>query len=253
MNSIHLSEDPYLSINGEGTLAGYPVIFIRVQGCKVGCNYCDSKYTWKGKTDISRDWSFEEINDKVESIGVNYPKWLTGGEVLEQWDRVEDYLIYDLEKPINSNNKLRNVMISAVPIYVDNLSDYIDHLIIDVKLKNANIQYDQIKIIDKYIDNMYLELKTVVSPDNIDEALNVADRYPDNEITFQPMYWDENQYKNAKKNIKDDRFKILASNPEGLSMSDWFDLMMKSLNGRSNIRLLPQIHKTIWPGIQRGI
>lgn len=34
------------SIQGEATYAGTPSVFIRLQGCPVGCPWCDTKYTW---------------------------------------------------------------------------------------------------------------------------------------------------------------------------------------------------------------
>jgi len=34
------------TIQGEGTRTGTPSIFLRLQGCDVGCNFCDTKYTW---------------------------------------------------------------------------------------------------------------------------------------------------------------------------------------------------------------
>lgn len=34
------------SIQGEGAFTGVPSIFIRVQGCPVGCSWCDTKHTW---------------------------------------------------------------------------------------------------------------------------------------------------------------------------------------------------------------
>lgn len=34
------------SIQGEGWWAGMPATFIRLQGCTVGCPWCDTKYTW---------------------------------------------------------------------------------------------------------------------------------------------------------------------------------------------------------------
>jgi len=34
------------TVQGEGHFTGYPVIFIRLQGCDVGCSWCDTKQTW---------------------------------------------------------------------------------------------------------------------------------------------------------------------------------------------------------------
>ncbi len=34
------------SVQGEGILTGAPATFIRLQGCTVGCVWCDTKYTW---------------------------------------------------------------------------------------------------------------------------------------------------------------------------------------------------------------
>lgn len=42
---IEVSE-VFASIQGEATYAGTPSIFIRLQGCAVGCPWCDTKYTW---------------------------------------------------------------------------------------------------------------------------------------------------------------------------------------------------------------
>ncbi|TYK66744.1 7-carboxy-7-deazaguanine synthase QueE [Colwellia echini] len=39
------------TIQGEGSFTGQPSIFIRLQGCPVGCSWCDTKHTW----DISVD------------------------------------------------------------------------------------------------------------------------------------------------------------------------------------------------------
>lgn len=37
----------FVSIQGEGPSQGRPAAFMRLQGCSVGCTWCDSKYTWE--------------------------------------------------------------------------------------------------------------------------------------------------------------------------------------------------------------
>lgn len=34
------------TIQGEATFTGTPAVFIRLQGCPVGCGWCDTKHTW---------------------------------------------------------------------------------------------------------------------------------------------------------------------------------------------------------------
>lgn len=36
----------FTTVQGEGMLVGSPSTFIRLQGCTVGCVWCDTKYTW---------------------------------------------------------------------------------------------------------------------------------------------------------------------------------------------------------------
>ena len=34
------------TIQGEGSFTGVPALFVRLQGCPVGCSWCDTKQTW---------------------------------------------------------------------------------------------------------------------------------------------------------------------------------------------------------------
>ena len=36
----------FQTIQGEGHFTGIPAIFIRLQGCDVGCSWCDTRHTW---------------------------------------------------------------------------------------------------------------------------------------------------------------------------------------------------------------
>lgn len=37
----------FQTLQGEGFYTGVPAIFIRLQGCPVGCSWCDTKHTWE--------------------------------------------------------------------------------------------------------------------------------------------------------------------------------------------------------------
>lgn len=44
--TLYKINEVFESIQGEGALTGVPSIFIRLQGCPVGCAWCDTKQTW---------------------------------------------------------------------------------------------------------------------------------------------------------------------------------------------------------------
>ena len=67
------------SIEGEGSLIGYPTTFIRLEGCNLRCSWCDTKYSYD--TDKYQLFSIEEILAKVNSFK-NKKVCLTGGEPL---------------------------------------------------------------------------------------------------------------------------------------------------------------------------
>ncbi len=46
-NTIYHINEIFTSLQGEGSFVGTPSIFIRLQGCDVGCPWCDTKHTWQ--------------------------------------------------------------------------------------------------------------------------------------------------------------------------------------------------------------
>jgi 7-carboxy-7-deazaguanine synthase len=70
----------FFSIQGEGPTAGLPAVFIRLQGCSVGCQWCDTKYSWDRAAGRAVD-----LNELI-SQARSYPcrrVVITGGEPLE--------------------------------------------------------------------------------------------------------------------------------------------------------------------------
>lgn len=69
----------YRTIQGEGYWTGMPCTLVRLQGCDLGCPFCDTKYTWdpEGGTTMA----LEEIVEKVKGMHFGYDIiLLTGGE-----------------------------------------------------------------------------------------------------------------------------------------------------------------------------
>ncbi len=70
----------FYSIQGEGVTAGLPAVFVRLQGCTVGCSWCDTKYSWdpEGGSAVDLDALVEEVSAYPCRRAV-----VTGGEPLE--------------------------------------------------------------------------------------------------------------------------------------------------------------------------
>ncbi len=75
----------FKSIQGEGTRAGLPCIFVRLTGCNLRCTWCDTAYAFYGGT----KWSIEDVLEKVDEFAgggdgrVSLVE-ITGGEPLLQ-------------------------------------------------------------------------------------------------------------------------------------------------------------------------
>ena len=88
---VKLSES-YLSINsiykateGEGVHIGRPQVFVRFQGCFVGCVNCDSKDTWLFNDSDQGKWTLSKVLDEIWSLsGEGSLSWIsiTGGDPL---------------------------------------------------------------------------------------------------------------------------------------------------------------------------
>ena len=67
------------SLQGEADTAGWPTTFVRLTGCPLRCQYCDTAYAFHG----GEWWELPAILDRVRSLGAHYV-CVTGGEPLAQ-------------------------------------------------------------------------------------------------------------------------------------------------------------------------
>jgi len=67
----------FYSIQGEGSLAGVPSVFIRTSGCNLRCGWCDTPYTsWQPE---GTDLTLDQILDEVKAHPARHVV-VTGGE-----------------------------------------------------------------------------------------------------------------------------------------------------------------------------
>lgn len=52
LTTLNINE-MFETIQGEGAHTGIPSIFVRLQGCPVGCPWCDTKHTWVIKPELA--------------------------------------------------------------------------------------------------------------------------------------------------------------------------------------------------------
>lgn len=71
--------ETFYSLQGEGNTVGWPTVFVRLTGCPLRCQYCDTEYAFAGGEVMTLD----VIMDKVASYQPHYV-CVTGGEPLAQ-------------------------------------------------------------------------------------------------------------------------------------------------------------------------
>jgi organic radical activating enzyme len=72
--------ETFYSIQGEGATAGLPAVFVRLQGCSVGCGWCDTKYSWDPAA--GREVALPSLLDELAAFPCRRVV-ITGGEPLE--------------------------------------------------------------------------------------------------------------------------------------------------------------------------
>ena len=212
MNTLIINEI-FHSIQGESLSSGMPTVFIRLTGCPLRCDYCDTAYAF---TEGSKK-SFDEIVSEIEKYNCKNIT-VTGGEPLSQKNTI--LLINHL------NDLSYNVSIeTSNAISIKNLS-HKTIIVLDVKTPGSKEE-------SKNITDNYKYLK------------------PDDQIKF--VICDLDDYEWAKDYIfKYNLHKIctilLSPSYEKMDIKLLAENMLKD-----NIpaRLQTQLHKVIWSN-ERG-
>ena len=137
----------FYSLQGETKTAGLPTIFIRLTGCPLRCQYCDTAYAFSGGTNMS----LSEIIQNIEKYSTKHVT-VTGGEPLAQPECV-DLLKTLCDKNYSVSLETSGVVgISGVDSRVKKIMDIKTPGSLEVTKNNFNnIQYllphDEIKFV----------------------------------------------------------------------------------------------------------
>jgi 7-carboxy-7-deazaguanine synthase len=125
----------FLSINGEVCQPGQGswAVFLRMSGCKQKCSYCDTKYSWEGGKELSREEIITLVQEKSKGCK-NIT--ITGGEPLEQFgDDFIELLNLLSVKEYQISIETNGVQQEAIQVIADKYPNI--SLVVDYKMPSA--------------------------------------------------------------------------------------------------------------------
>ena len=161
MKNKHLINTIYRATEGEGLFVGRAQIFVRYQGCHVGCINCDSMETWDFTQEMSRE--LESILEEVKKEGFNgliKNVSITGGDPLHP-SHVPHVL--ELVKALKDQGYYVNIEAAGTRV-VDEIFELVDYISFDLKTPSTGVK-TPVKLIEK-MNNLYpgkFQLKAVIS------------------------------------------------------------------------------------------
>ncbi len=205
----------FYSIQGEGSSAGLPCIFIRLTYCNLRCTYCDTEYAfYEGK-----DMSLNNILEEIKKYKCNLVE-VTGGEPLvqnESFDLMTKLCDLGYEVMLETSGSL--------PIEkVDNRVK----IILDFKCPTS-----------KMVQKNYYENVQFLKP--IDEVKFVIGNREDYD-------WSKDL---IKKNNIELKYEILFSTVFGELENS--ELVKWILEDNLKVRFQTQLHKHIWEPDKKGV
>jgi len=205
----------FLSIQGEGSRAGLPCTFVRLAGCNLRCEWCDTQHAWTG----GRELSLDRVLREVGKLGCRRVE-VTGGEPLLQEETGE---------------LLRCLCQAGCEVLLET----------NGSLSIAPVDPRVVRIVDFKCPSS--------GQDQHNLWTNVMHLTPRDEVKF--VIADRDDYEWARSAVRQRRllqrcaviFQPVAGRLEPGKLAEW--LLADDLD----VRLGVQLHKLIWPKEDRGV
>ncbi len=148
------------TIQGEGKLAGIPVLFIRTSGCNLRCiwqtesgeiSICDTPYA-SHYPDENEEWETDNIVETLKNnlAGIRHIV-ISGGE-----PTIQPYGLTDLVRKIKKQLQVHITLETNGVYFIQEATDWIDLFSISPKLKSSEPTSQKIKNLDYKIDTSYI-------------------------------------------------------------------------------------------------
>ena len=196
----------FYSLQGEAKEVGIPTVFVRLTGCPLRCNYCDTTYAFKGNNPLS----IKSIMEQIKKYNTRYV-CVTGGEPMAQ----SNCLIL-LDTLIKAGYKTSMETSGSIDISPVNKKVSV---VMDLKTPSSTEQsqnrYENIALLESKD-----QLKFVIaSRSDFDWCCDILQNYSvDSEVLFSPVY----------------------ESLKPVELADWI------LENQLNVRLQVQLHKILW-------
>ena len=221
----------FTSINGEGPRAGRLAAFIRFRGCTLACSYCDT--VWANRTDSpAQMMSVREIVSFVEASPASCVT-LTGGEPLLQdgIDELIEALLADSERYVEIETNGAEPLEYYAALRQRLIGDTSDRLSFTMDCKLPSSGMDDQMAWENYDE---LDMRDTVKFDIGDES--------DFPAVLEAIYRYQLQ----------ERCRVYLSPVFGEMPPDRIVEFMKD-NGLDQVTLQLQLHKIVWPDVEKGV
>lgn len=206
----------FYSIQGEGTSAGLPCVFVRLTYCNLRCTYCDTEYAFYD----GKDMEISEIIAEVKKYQCNLVE-ITGGEPLMQMDECLDMMKQFCKEGFE-------VLIETSGSLSIKEIDQRVKIIMDLKCPSSGMVKKNLYENINYLKSTD-ELKFVIgSREDYDWALDVIKKY---------------QLINKCEIL----FSVVFDKLEPVQLVNWI------LKDKLNVRFQLQVHKFIWLPETKGV
>lgn len=170
MNTPMSINSIYRATEGEGLNLGQTQVFVRFQGCAIGCVNCDSKDTWDFP--LSATMSLGEVLERVKSqdIGPSKRVSITGGDPLHPKNTPA---VIALVKELKSQGYWLNIEAAGTRI-VPEIFDLVNFISWDFKTPSTHVRPNEklfLKLAEQYAGKF--QVKAVIeTKEDFEAALN---------------------------------------------------------------------------------